>query len=244
MRNIIAKLTGLAAAAWIAAAAPAFAFSAMEQAADAWRAGHPEVAVPVWRRMAAKGDVQAQYALGWAYYTGEGVAKDPIEARRWYEQAAAAGNADALYSLGLMTQYGIGARRDPYAAITLYQRAAARPGGHGRAEFAIAQIYFRGDGVPKDAATGRDWLERAAAHGEAGAQFLLGSFYEEGRGVSRDVAEAYYWYARAAEGDAADLRVYDRAADPAAAMGRLRRDLSPEDRVRILRLLNNRTAAG
>jgi len=46
--------------------------------------------------MAAKqGDAGAQNNLGVAYATGEGVAKDPEEAVRWYRMAAGQGIAEA-----------------------------------------------------------------------------------------------------------------------------------------------------
>ena len=39
------------------------------------------------RAKAEKGDATAQSNLGWMYETGEGVAKDPTEAVKWYRKA-------------------------------------------------------------------------------------------------------------------------------------------------------------
>ena len=41
-------------------------------------------------------------ALGYAFYTGQGVQADQDEALRWYEKAALAGRADALEILAQM----------------------------------------------------------------------------------------------------------------------------------------------
>ena len=40
---------------------------------------------------ARQGDVEAQFALGWCYYMGEGVGKNVAEAAKWYHKAAEQG---------------------------------------------------------------------------------------------------------------------------------------------------------
>ena len=52
-------------------------------------------AIEWYRKAAAKGDAEAQYALGRAYELGEGVKPNVEEAMRWYEMAAALGDEDA-----------------------------------------------------------------------------------------------------------------------------------------------------
>ncbi|MEG0198624.1 MAG: tetratricopeptide repeat protein [Acinetobacter sp.] len=41
---------------------------------------------------ARKGDVQAQYAVGWMYDLGKGLIEDPYSAMKWYKKAASQGN--------------------------------------------------------------------------------------------------------------------------------------------------------
>jgi TPR repeat protein len=58
---------------------------------------------------AGQGDADAQLSLGEKYAKGEGVAKDPVEAARWFRRAAeVGGNAIAQNSLGEMYARGDG----------------------------------------------------------------------------------------------------------------------------------------
>ena len=52
------------------------------------------------RGRAEKGEVSAQYFLGLIYANGRGVAKDEVEAVKWYRKAAEQGDADAQGILG------------------------------------------------------------------------------------------------------------------------------------------------
>jgi TPR repeat protein len=47
------------------------------------------------RRAALQGDTNAQLALGEKLFTGQGVAKNPIEAHKWFNLAAAQGEKGA-----------------------------------------------------------------------------------------------------------------------------------------------------
>ena len=58
----------------------------------------------------------AMYLVGAAYQTGEGVAADPAEAKRWFEKAAESGDPDGMYSLGFVYHAGTVGARDPALA--------------------------------------------------------------------------------------------------------------------------------
>ena len=60
------------------------------------------------KRLAESGDADAQYNLGVMYAFGEGVAKDQVEAVKWYRKAAEQGDADAQYNLGVRYAKGEG----------------------------------------------------------------------------------------------------------------------------------------
>src|SRR6202142_4009614 len=60
------------------------------------------------RQHAAKGDPQAQTALGKLYRDGLGVRQDLPEAVRWFRQAADQGYAEAANCLGFLSDYGGG----------------------------------------------------------------------------------------------------------------------------------------
>ncbi len=54
------------------------------------------------RLVAEQGDAEAQYNLGGAYASGQGVPQDYTETARWFRRAAEQGHANAQYALGLM----------------------------------------------------------------------------------------------------------------------------------------------
>src|ERR1035437_575363 len=69
------------------------------------------------RAKAQKGDAQSQYELGRAFDQGGlGVAKDEVEAAKWYRKAAQQGQAQAQYSLGVCYDNGLGLAEDEVEA--------------------------------------------------------------------------------------------------------------------------------
>ena len=94
-----------------------------------------------WRALAAQGHVGAQFALGNAYFYGQGVARDPAEAVTWYELAANKGYADAQNNLGLIYANGLGVERDNIAAYMWWKLAADQ--GHADAQHALSVIANR-----------------------------------------------------------------------------------------------------
>jgi TPR repeat protein len=69
------------------------------------------------------GDVEAQMAVGNAYFSGSGVKQDYASARKWYEMAAQQKNTDAARRLGQMYARGDGGRKDPKKAMELWTAA-------------------------------------------------------------------------------------------------------------------------
>jgi TPR repeat protein len=64
------------------------------------------------RLKAEKGDADAQSKLGKMYATGEGVAKDPAAAVKWFRAAAEQGYASGQCGLGVMYATGEGVAKD------------------------------------------------------------------------------------------------------------------------------------
>lgn len=55
----------------------------------------------IWaKELAQKGDVNAQFALGYGYYMGEGVEVDPQQSVYWFTQAALQNDAMSQAYLG------------------------------------------------------------------------------------------------------------------------------------------------
>ena len=74
---------------------------------------------------AKQGDADAQYNLGNCYLNGEGVAKDYVEAVKWYRKAADQGDAVAQYWLGGCYSNGEGVAKDFVEAYAWYNLASA-----------------------------------------------------------------------------------------------------------------------
>ena len=83
-------------------------------------------AVKWYQKAAAQGDLLAQFLLGRAYDSGEGVAKDCAEAVKWYQKAAEQGSADAQYNLALSYFRGEGVLQDFVEAYKRANLAAAQ----------------------------------------------------------------------------------------------------------------------
>ena len=157
-------------------------------------------------KSAKAGDVEAQFTVGNAYLTGDGVKQNLKKATQWLFMAAQAGQADAIKALCT------------YYSDALEQVAAA---GNADAQFALANFYETGNGVAQNQAKALELYGSAAAQGiaeakpkvlgsynagivilaDAGdidAQFALANFYAEGNGVAQNQAKALELYGSAA----------------------------------------------
>lgn len=54
--------------------------------------------------LAEDGNADAQYAVGYLYYYGQGVKENPAEAKRWMRKAASQGQPLAIQALKLMDE--------------------------------------------------------------------------------------------------------------------------------------------
>jgi len=64
-------------------------------------AGFNDEAVAYYRKAAAQGDPEGEFGLGSMYAAGEGVRRDPAEARKWITRAAERGHTPAIRLLAL-----------------------------------------------------------------------------------------------------------------------------------------------
>jgi hypothetical protein len=146
---------------------------------------------------AQKGDAADQYNLGLTYTFGDGVAKDRIEAVKWFRKAAEQGHTGAQYNLGVLYENGDGVGKDLAEAARWYRKAAEQ--GDALAQFNLGNMNANGDGIPKDGVEAMKWLRQAAERGHAGAQLNIGNMYANGEGVVKDSAEAVKWFRKSAE---------------------------------------------
>lgn len=73
---------------------------------------------------AARGVVEAEYAVGWLYYEGVSLPRDPLAAASWFERAALQGHAAAQLNLGVMLLRGEGCEPDAARGREWLRRAA------------------------------------------------------------------------------------------------------------------------
>jgi hypothetical protein len=83
-----------------------------DRAAMAHRHGDYQTAVKLWRPLAEKGVVNAQFNLGQMYRHSDGVAKDYNEALKWYRKAAEQGDKESQFNLGTMYLNGEGVEKN------------------------------------------------------------------------------------------------------------------------------------
>lgn len=121
-------------------------------------------AVDWYRKAVAAGSAPAMERLGWMYYCGNGVPKDPTETMKYYRMAADAGYAPAYFEIGELYEGGEGITQDTNAAIQWYRKAA--DSGNADAMYRLGLIY-EGEvgGLPKDHEAAVAWMKKAyAAH--------------------------------------------------------------------------------
>jgi TPR repeat protein len=149
---------------------------------------------------AEAGDAESEMELGRRYNKGEGVAKNEVEAVKWYRKAAEQNLARAQYNLGVCYGRGDGCRdgvaEDDVEAAKWYRKAAEQ--NFAAAQYNLGVCYDRGDGVTEDHAEAAKWYRKAAEQNDADAQYNLAICYERGDGVTEDWVEAYKWLLLAA----------------------------------------------
>jgi len=147
---------------------------------------------------AERGSAASQVLLAAAYLNGDGeLAKDPVRAARWFEQAAIQGNAYAEERLGDLYALGLGVPVNPKLAYDWRVKAANR--GILQAQVKVGKMYQEGIGVGKDIGQAIYWFRRAATEGNPEAQYMLGKLYHYGGAVEADRAAARSWFEQAAQ---------------------------------------------
>jgi TPR repeat protein len=157
-------------------------------------------------KQALTGDPDAEFKVGYAYFSGQGVQQDYAKATNWFRKSADQGNAQAQDNLGIIYENGYGTAKDYAQAAVWYRRAAEQ--GNGDAQTVLAAMYANGDGLPQDYGQAVTWFRKAAEEGRAEAQYNLGLLYDNGKGVTKDEGQAAFWYRKAAEQGQPDAQLY------------------------------------
>lgn len=185
-------------------------------------------------KAAQDGDPDAQVAMGYMFFKGEGVAQDRREAARWFGLASDAGSAEAMCNLAYIMAHGMGVRCDIPGAMELYERSADL--GYPQAMFNLGFMYSDVADVEQDWGKARYWYGRAAEAGSLVALHRLGVILEEGRGCEPDREGAVDCYTRAFEAGyprsgvrLARMHISEGRADKASKMLIRAADMGSED---------------
>jgi TPR repeat protein len=157
--------------------------------------------------LAAQGNRDGMYMLGWCYMQGNcGAAVDKPLAATWLRKAADAGHAWAMVDYGTALANGVGVTLDDVKAVDYFKRAIAATGDKA-AHAALGVAYFNGSGVPQDAAKALQHFLKAEP--EPRALGMLGLVYDYGFGVPIDEARGEAYLKRGAEaGDPKAMAYY------------------------------------
>jgi TPR repeat protein len=110
--------------------------------------------------LAQRGNAPAQFNLSRLYQLGQGVERDPAQARHWTEAAARQSYPPAMFTLGQHHQLGVGGAVDLNEARRWYRASAEA--GYGMAQYNLALMYEIGYGGERDLTVARHWYMRAA----------------------------------------------------------------------------------
>ena len=149
-----------------------------------------DMTVEALKARAEKGDVAAQYSLGFDYFFGEGVARNFAEGVAWLNKAAENGNETAQNLLGTFYENGTGGAvlKDYVEAAKWFLRAAKQ--GDSQSQIDIANMYENGEGVMQDYVEAYKWLNIAAiSTNKPPAGFKMDDLSPEQREAFRPIAD-------------------------------------------------------
>lgn len=131
----------------------------LHRADSLYRMGNFEKAVEVYLQSAEAGNAEAQFDIGYAYYTGEGTQRDYTSAAMWFKRSAKQNFAKAQYNLAYCYMNGRGVPRDYDKAYNLLLKSAEN--NYKRAQLTLADCYARGVLVEKNKDEYNKWKNKA-----------------------------------------------------------------------------------
>lgn len=135
-------------------------------------------------------------ARGKAYYSGQGIPQDAVQAVQWFSAAAAAGSMEAQAWLGDAYLEGRGVSPDLAKAASLIQTAAVSGDPVGLRFLGV--MYQTGQGLDRNYEKALEAYSSAAAKNDANSFDRLGILYLRGLGVKQDVSKAATFFTKGA----------------------------------------------
>lgn len=131
----------------------------LHKADSLYRMGSFERAAEIYLQAAEKGNAEAQFDIGYAYYTGEGISRNYTSAAMWFKRSAKQNFAKAQYNLAYCYMNGRGVPCDYDKAFTYLNQSAEND--YKRAQITLADCYTKGVLVEQDEELGKKWYARA-----------------------------------------------------------------------------------
>lgn len=131
----------------------------LHRADSLYRMGNFKQAVEVYQQAAETGNAEAQFDIGYAYYSGEGTERDYTTAAMWFKRSAKQKFAKALYNLAYCYMNGRGVPRDYDKAYSLLLESAET--NYKRAQLTLADCYARGVLVEQNEEESIKWKNKA-----------------------------------------------------------------------------------
>jgi TPR repeat protein len=167
-------------------------------AMDAFKDGRHAKAVELATPLAEQGNAEAQYLLGFAYESGQGVEASKEKALEYYRKAAAGKHKDAIYRMSFILLASDKEDERDQARQALETAAKDDPEVAARI---LGEAYLRGLLTPKaDPDKAVYWWNRAADAGDILSVLMLARFYEGQFGFPelKDSEKSLAHYAKAA----------------------------------------------
>lgn len=191
------------------------------------------------RQAAERGDSSAQLRLALDYSAGKGTFRDENAAMEWCRKSAENGNDGAMKWLADM----LAAKGKTEEAIKWY-RLSSEKGDDKTSQFTLAEIYFNGNGVPKNHPEALKFYLMAAEDKSGYATYgkdsliRIAAIYHQGLGVPKDNATAYLYLSRAIRGQLP--RTYF-SEDIIKQRDTLAKDMTPEEIAHGKKVLEDET---
>lgn len=134
-------------------------------------------AIILYQPLAKKGNVFAQYQLGYCYLKGLGVIKNDKQGFEWLIKAANQKLPEAEFALGMMYYHGVYVAQDLDQAISLFKKAASTSNNKPyspHAAYMMGLLRENGYGVTRNYADALHWYTLSAALGLPQAEYNLG----------------------------------------------------------------------
>ena len=147
---------------------------------------------------AKQGIVDGQALLGQILLDGQGIERDAVLAKRWFQIAANGGHLMARNMLGRCWELGWGGPVD-WALASLEYRQAAEA-GLDWAMYNYANLLATGRGVIENQPAALALYRQAAERGHAKSMNLVGRYLEGGQFCAQDLDAARHWYKCSAQG--------------------------------------------